>query len=108
MQSCNRLARQPDRLVAHHLLDGTLIIAELGQHLAGVLADTRSRAADRGFVELKSRGGLWLAHPSNGRLVEFGDDAARHHLFVMDDLAATQDRRTRHVRGIKSLEPLRG
>ena len=36
-------------VLADHLLDRTIVIAELAQHLAGVLADTRRRTADRGF-----------------------------------------------------------
>ena len=57
-------------------------------------------------MNFKSRGRSWLPDLADHRLVEFGDDAARHHLLVVDDLAATKDRRAGHVGGVEPLQPL--
>ena len=79
-------------MLADHLLDGTIVIAEFAQHLAGVLADTRRRTADRGLIDLEAGRRLRLPHPPDHRLVELDDQVARDDLLVMDDLAAAQDR----------------
>src|SRR5579859_8019328 len=99
------LARQPHRLVLDHLVDRILVITELDEHVAGMLADPRSRACDNSFIQRKARRWLRLPHLANGGLIDLGDQAARHHLLVMNDLRAAQDRRTGHVCSIEPLQP---
>src|SRR6185437_3438461 len=88
----NALTRCPNRFVSDHPVDRAFVIAQSAQHLAGMLADTRRRSADDRLVDGKSRRGLRLPHASDRRLVELDDEAARHHLLVVEDLAAAQDR----------------
>src|SRR5205085_5012886 len=71
----------------------------------GVLADAGSRPADRGLIDLKAGCRLRLPHPSDLRLIELRDDAARDYLFIVDDFASPQDRRARDVSGVKALQP---
>ncbi len=90
------------------LIDRALVIAELAQHLTGMLADPRRRPANNGLIAVEIAPPASAAVPGRPRLVELGNEAARHHLLVVDDLAAAQDRRTRHVGRIKPLQPFGG
>ena len=55
-----------------------------------MLSDAGRGATDHRFVDLEPCRRLRLPHPSDHRLIELGDDVARHHLLVIDDLAAAQ------------------
>src|SRR5258708_26224240 len=61
-----------------------------------------------GLVEFEASRRFGLPDPTDRRLVEFGDDAPRDDLFVMNDLAASQDRRARDVRRVETLQPFGG
>src|SRR5437660_3649182 len=99
------LSRRAHGAIADHRFNRGLAVAEIAQNLAGMFADARRRAADCGLIDGKSGRGLWLPHPPDPRLLEFGNDAARHDLFVVDDLATAQDWRARHVGRIEAREP---
>ena len=98
----------PHRFIRDHPFYCAIAVAKLTKNLVGMPADAWRGATDRRFVDLKPRRRLRLPHPSDHRLIELRDDVARHHLLVMDDLAAAQDRRTGHVGGVESLQPLGG
>src|SRR5882762_7130012 len=94
--------------VRNHRVDGTVTVTEFTQYDAGVLTYPWCRAADDGLADLEDGRRLRLPHPAHRRLVELLDQAACHDLLVMDNLAATQDRRARHIGGIQPLQPLGG
>src|SRR5882757_6337172 len=94
--------------VRNHRVDGGVTVTEVTQYDAGVLTHPRRRAANDGLADLEDGCRLRLPHPAHRRLVELLDQTARQDLFVLDDFAAAQDRRARHVRGIQPLQPLGG
>src|SRR5258708_36029700 len=61
-----------------------------------------------GLVEFEASRRFGLPDPTDRRLVEFGDDAPRDDLFVIDDLAPPQDRRARNVLRLETLQPFCG
>src|SRR6185295_13362457 len=99
------LDRHAHAALGDHLVDGAVVVTQLAQHVARVLADAGSRPADRGLVDLKAGRRLRLPHPPDLRLIELRDDAARDYLFVVDDFAPAKDRRARDVSGVQALQP---
>ena len=82
-----------------------IVVTQFPQYLARVLADPGSRPADRGLIDLKAGRRLRLPHPPDLRLIELRDDAARDHLFIVNDFASPQDRCARHVGSVEALQP---
>jgi len=78
---------------SNHYFDLAIVIPQLAQHIAGVLADAGGWSSDRSLVDFKPGRRLRLPHTSDHWLIELRDDVARDDLLVMDDLAAAQDRR---------------
>src|SRR6266446_2424126 len=107
-RTSDSIRRHPHRFVRDHPVDSAIAVAELAKNLVGMFADARGGSTDDGFADLEAGRRLRLAHPSDHRLIELGDDIARHHLLVMDDLAAAQDRRTWDVGGVEPFQPLGG
>src|SRR6185436_4133223 len=87
-------------LARNHFVDCVVLVAEITEDLPGVLANARS-------IRLEARGGFGLSDTPHGRLIELFDDLTRNHLFVLDDLAAAQDRSTRYVCLVQTCQPLR-
>src|SRR5437016_5161483 len=102
------IRRDPHRFIRDHPVDGAIAVAELAKNLVGMLADPWRGTTDRRFVDVEPCRRLRLPHPSDHRLIELGDDIARHHLLVMYDLAAAQDRRAGNVGGVEPFQPLGG
>ena len=73
-----------------------------------MFTDSRGRSTDHRFVEFKPRSRLRLPHAPHRRLVELRDEAASNDLLVVDDFAAAQYRRARHVRCIEPFQPFGG
>ena len=62
-----------------------------------MLSHARRRSADDGLAYLEAGGRLRLPDAADRRLLEFGNDAAGDNLFVVNDLAPTQDRSAGNV-----------
>src|SRR5207245_11451366 len=80
-----------------HLVDGAVVITQFAQHIARVLTDPGRRSADCSLTDFEAGRGLALPPSPDLRLLKFRHDTARPHLFIVDDFAPPQDRRTRHV-----------
>src|SRR5262245_15714984 len=99
------LDRHAHAALGDHLVDGAIVVTQLPQYVARVLADPGSRPADRGRIDLKAGRRLRLPHPPDLRLIELSDDFARDNLFIVDDFASAKDRRARDVSGVQALQP---
>src|ERR1700738_2435314 len=99
------LAGNPDGAIGDHSLDFTVAVSKLPQHLFRMLPHPRGRSGYDGLVDFEASRRFGVPDPTDRRLVEFGDDVPRDDLFVMDDLAAPQDRRARDVRRVETLQP---
>ena len=97
-----QLDRLSYRAISYHHVDVCIRITKLAQHLARMLSDARCRSSDRCFIDGKSRRWIGLPYPSYCRLLKFGNDTARYHLFIADNLMTTQNRGTWHVRRIET------
>src|ERR1700730_3672926 len=76
------------------------------QDRRAMLADARCRTPDGGWSAIEAGCRLGLTDAADARMVELGNELARHYLLVGHHLAAPQHRRRWHVVDIESLQPV--
>src|SRR6267142_80078 len=89
------------------LLDGGLVVAQLGENLGGVLAEKRRHARDAGSLAVppnRQADGAIVGYPWMLR----GDEhAAGHRLRLGGDLVEGEDGSARHDRPLETIEHIR-
>src|ERR687895_2042466 len=89
-------------------LDLVVVIADLPQHVGGVLPEPRGGPADlvRQIAELRRRG--YRAHQPDDGMPDLGDHVTGGHVRVVESLVVGEDRPAGHTGRPQHLDPVRG